>query len=234
MMKKGGLSRLSIGKIARLTDEQLGQKVGRSLAAYADWGEDLVKACKELRQRFHKKPRATMICGCRTWEDYCTKYFERTRRAVDYFLSGGNPVSNRSKPAEEPQPAEAPPTVSLTVRTTTERHAAFGFPKESTPINIISVPMTPEPPQHYFDVTVHEEQKETKEETVASFLTVQDVARTFIEASRDACRWYRQRVDEKDYAEFDRLVAQGLAEEFNYFSPPEPRTDRKAKAKTAG
>jgi hypothetical protein len=49
-----------------------------------------------LRERFHKKPPTAEIHGCRTWDEFCTKVLKRTRGAVNYLLSGGNPASKRN------------------------------------------------------------------------------------------------------------------------------------------
>jgi hypothetical protein len=44
----------------------------------------------ELRDRFAKKPKGETIEGFSSWNDYCEQTLDRTRRAVNYFLSGGN------------------------------------------------------------------------------------------------------------------------------------------------
>jgi hypothetical protein len=57
----------------------------------------------ELRSRFARKPKAEKLLGCRTWNEYCEKVLHRSRRAVNYFLAGGNPVEKR-KTAGAPKP----------------------------------------------------------------------------------------------------------------------------------
>ena len=46
----------------------------------------------EMRSRFpkHGGPRTKKVMGCSTWEEYCETVLHRTKRAVNYQLSGGN------------------------------------------------------------------------------------------------------------------------------------------------
>lgn len=78
-----------------LGDEQLAQVVSDGLVNLAVISEKLKPYFFELRERFHKNTTAE-IHGCRTWDEFCTKVLNRTRRAVNYLLSGGNPASKRN------------------------------------------------------------------------------------------------------------------------------------------
>lgn len=49
---------------------------------------------KLSREEWENRPQKS-ICGCRTKKEYCEKILHRTPRAVQYMLSGGNPVSKR-------------------------------------------------------------------------------------------------------------------------------------------
>lgn len=79
-----------------LGDEQLAQVVSDGLVNLAVVSERLKPYFFELRERFHKKDTTAEIHGCRTWDEFCTKVLKRTRRAVNYLLSGGNPASKRN------------------------------------------------------------------------------------------------------------------------------------------
>jgi hypothetical protein len=96
---------------SELGDEQLAQVVSDGLVNLAVVSERLKPYFFELRERFHKKPPTAEIHGCRSWDEFCTKVLQRTRRAVNYLLAGGNPASKRnSKPSgtvEQANGAEA-------------------------------------------------------------------------------------------------------------------------------
>jgi hypothetical protein len=64
----------------------------------------------ELRDRFNRKPKDKKIEGYRTWNEYCTKVLDRTKRAVNYFLAGGNPTANRKPKSATPRQAAQTPT----------------------------------------------------------------------------------------------------------------------------
>lgn len=82
-----------------MSDEGLGTFVAVNLENLAVAAETLKPYYLELRERFAKKEsKSATINGCRTWDEYCNKVLERTRRAVNYFLAGGNPVSKRTQP----------------------------------------------------------------------------------------------------------------------------------------
>jgi hypothetical protein len=86
-----------------LGDEQLAQVVSNGLVNLAVVSERLKPYFFELRDRFHKKSVEVEIHGCRTWDEFCTKVLKRTRRAVNYLLSGGNPASKRNSQSTGPQ-----------------------------------------------------------------------------------------------------------------------------------
>jgi hypothetical protein len=77
----------------KMNDEALADFVSTSLSKLAAFSEKVKPYYLDLRKRFHEKPKGKKIYGCRTWDEYCTKVLERTRRAVNYFLAGGNPDS---------------------------------------------------------------------------------------------------------------------------------------------
>ncbi len=79
-----------------LGDEQLAQVVSNGLVNLAVVSERLKPYFFELRERFHRKSVEAEIHGCRTWDEFCKKVLKRTRRAVNYLLSGGNPASKRT------------------------------------------------------------------------------------------------------------------------------------------
>jgi hypothetical protein len=79
----------------QLTDEELGGFVAEGATRVAVFCEQLKPYYLDLRSRFAKKLKAATIHGCRTWDEYCSKVLDRTKRAVNYFLAGGNPVIKR-------------------------------------------------------------------------------------------------------------------------------------------
>jgi hypothetical protein len=55
---------------------------------------------EELWKRFDALKDDETIAGCKTRKEYCEKVLDRTPRAIQYMMAGGNPVSKR-KPASE-------------------------------------------------------------------------------------------------------------------------------------
>lgn len=215
MDRNAEFSAMVVRNTEKLTDEELGQRVGKAVAAYSAWGEDLIRAAKELRKRFHRKPRAATICGCRTWEDYSKKYFARTRRAMDYFLSGGNPVSKRKLAEAQPEPLIA--NVQVVKHTIRVPYSSVRYVRDTMPVEV-EVTEPPQPEYKTVSVSVSSLPEHQKEETVSVIQpSVQDVANNRIRQVKADVEADRQRLDPSDRAEFDRLIAQGLAEEFNYF-----------------
>lgn len=81
----------------KMSDDALGKFVSHHLTQLAAFAETLKPYYLELRERFaKKKSKSETISGCHTWAEYCDKTLDRTKRAVNYFLAGGNPVSKRS------------------------------------------------------------------------------------------------------------------------------------------
>lgn len=64
----------------------------------------------EMRSRFpkHGGPRTKKVMGCSTWGIYCETVLHRTKRAVNYQISGGNtkrtPKSTDETPTKTPTP----------------------------------------------------------------------------------------------------------------------------------
>lgn len=93
----------------KMGDEELASFVTDQAMKVAVLCEELRPYYLELRRRFtEKKSRTDTIAGCRTWLEFCETRLDRTKRAINYWLSGGNPVSKRSQdqaPAGKPFPA---------------------------------------------------------------------------------------------------------------------------------
>jgi hypothetical protein len=68
------------------------ERSGRPIAAYV----------KQLRCDFRALKSGETIMGCKTWTEFCTKVLNRTTRAVQYVIAGGNPRSKRKPPKDEP------------------------------------------------------------------------------------------------------------------------------------
>lgn len=79
----------------QLDDEQLATIVSEEAVRLAVFSEALKPYYLELRERFHKKSEEALIHGCKTWNEYCEKVLDRTRRAINYWLAGGNPSEKR-------------------------------------------------------------------------------------------------------------------------------------------
>jgi hypothetical protein len=76
------------------------------LAAHVQAG--MVKAFAELKpfieelwKRFDALNDYETIAGCKTRKEYCAKVLDRTPRAVQYMMAGGNPVIKRKPAASE-------------------------------------------------------------------------------------------------------------------------------------
>jgi hypothetical protein len=80
----------------QLDDEQLATMVNEGAVRLAVFSEALKPYYLELRERFHKKSDEALIHGCKTWNEYCEKVLDRTRRAINYWLAGGNPSEKRN------------------------------------------------------------------------------------------------------------------------------------------
>lgn len=78
-----------------LDDEQLASFVASAAVEIAVFCEALKPYYLKLRGRFHRKPKKVLIHGCKTWNEYCEKVLVRTRRAINYWLAGGNPSEKR-------------------------------------------------------------------------------------------------------------------------------------------
>ena len=67
---------------------------------------------EELWRRFEKirtDRSDETIAGCHTKDEFCEKILKRTRRAVNYMLTGGNPVSKRRETVSRPDLQNPPP-----------------------------------------------------------------------------------------------------------------------------
>jgi hypothetical protein len=81
---------------SQLDDEKLAALVADGAVKLALFSEALKPYYLELRERFrNKKSKSASIHGCATWDDYCEKVLDRTRRAINYWLAGGNPTAKR-------------------------------------------------------------------------------------------------------------------------------------------
>lgn len=93
---------------AQLDNEQLATLVADGAIKLAVFSEALKPYYLELRKRFHdKKSKTTKIHGCATWDDYCEKVLDRCRRAVNYWLAGGNPGNEKAKRERKARGTEA-------------------------------------------------------------------------------------------------------------------------------
>jgi hypothetical protein len=84
---------------AQLDDEQLATFVAEGAVRVAVFCEALKPFYFELRERFRssKKSKKALIHGAKTWDEYCEKVLDRTRRAINYWLAGGNPGNGKVK-----------------------------------------------------------------------------------------------------------------------------------------
>jgi hypothetical protein len=130
-----------------MDDETLGKFVAHSLEQLAVFSEKLKPYYLNLRERFAaKKSKSATINGCRTWDEYCTKVLERTRRAVNYFLVGGNPGTHHPPQVQTgaPEPGGKPfPTQTVAVEVIDEKRQPQTIavqliePKPSPPTRIV-------------------------------------------------------------------------------------------------
>jgi hypothetical protein len=82
----------------QLDDEQLASLVAEGAMKVAVFCEALKPFYLELRERFRdKKSKEALIYGCKSWDEYCEKVLDRTRRAINYWLAGGNPGNEKTK-----------------------------------------------------------------------------------------------------------------------------------------
>jgi len=82
----------------KLDDEQLAAFVADGAVKVAVFCEALKPFYFELRERFHnKKSKKVFIYGCKSWNEYCEKVLDRTRRALNYWLAGGNHGNEKAK-----------------------------------------------------------------------------------------------------------------------------------------
>ncbi len=74
----------------------------------------------EVRKDFLLKPKTELICGCRTWEDYCTNFLGYHPRHVRRIVEGNNPALSD---AENKLSRERKEKRELTARVNRERKA---------------------------------------------------------------------------------------------------------------
>ena len=105
-----------------LDDEKLAAMVADGAVKLAVFSATLKPYYFELRERFHKKSEAAEIHGCRTWDEFCKKVVKRTRRAINYWLAGGNPSEKRNsrkngtkeqRTGEAPKPENGKPSFAI-------------------------------------------------------------------------------------------------------------------------
>jgi hypothetical protein len=92
----------------RMETNTLAELVTAKLEELAVFSEQLKPYYLELRARFRKKTKSERIYDCKTWEQFCATVLKRTKRAVNYFLAGGNPVIKR-RSGGKPFPNESAP-----------------------------------------------------------------------------------------------------------------------------
>ncbi len=78
-----------------MTDAELAERVRSGFQSVCREAAALQPYYDELRNRFARKPRGERLAGCRTWDEYCETVIGKTRRAVNYFIAGGNPRAMR-------------------------------------------------------------------------------------------------------------------------------------------
>lgn len=130
MLNKGAAA-LTLPAPEKMTDEQIGKFVADKLGELAIFSEKLKPYYLNLRDRFaKKKSKSATIYGCRTWDEYCSKVLDRTKRAVNYFLAGGNPGTH---------PHQA---------TTSKAPGGKEFPTQTVSVQMVEC--KPEPPTTVF------------------------------------------------------------------------------------
>jgi hypothetical protein len=73
-----------------MTNEELVKFTAAGAVVIVQRLKSLEPYLRELRRRFHKLKPGEKICGFRNWGEYCTKHLHKTKRALNYMLSGGN------------------------------------------------------------------------------------------------------------------------------------------------
>jgi len=140
-------------KPAQMTDAVLAAFVADGAAKVAVFCEKLKPYYLDLRSRFAKKPRVAKIHGCRTWNEYCETVLDRTKRAVNYFLAGGNP--NRSGSRETVSRPSPTFPVTVEIRTTRHSYSSIGYVKkpDATPkVLSVSSLSAPAPQETYTQI----------------------------------------------------------------------------------
>lgn len=85
--------------------DALAQKVASVFQAAFAKLEEYRADIERLWKEFENLKHGETIMGCRTKTEFCTKVLGRSIRAVQYLLSGGNPVSKRTKRETVSRPA---------------------------------------------------------------------------------------------------------------------------------
>src|SRR5579872_7126366 len=88
-------SQLPLDAPSKMSSETLAGFVGRLAGHIAEQLEGLEPYYRELRESFHHLRRGERIVGCNSWSEYCDHVLHRTKRAINYWLAGGNPASKR-------------------------------------------------------------------------------------------------------------------------------------------
>lgn len=58
-------------------------------------GPQIAPQVRQLGLYFKQLKPGLTISGCKTWDEFCRKVLHRTRRAINYFLAGGNPNNKK-------------------------------------------------------------------------------------------------------------------------------------------
>jgi hypothetical protein len=85
-----------------MTNEELVRFTGMGTVVIIQRLKTLQPYLMELRSRFQNLKREEKICGFSSWNEYCTKHLGRTKRALNYMLTGGNksrPLLPPTKPS---------------------------------------------------------------------------------------------------------------------------------------
>jgi hypothetical protein len=87
---------------AKMKDDELAAYVETLTGRFTRLSEELKPYFSELRHRFHTKPKNAKIGGCASWDEFCSKKLDRTRRALNYFLGPKREQSSHqdTSPAE--------------------------------------------------------------------------------------------------------------------------------------
>jgi hypothetical protein len=94
-----------IEKPTEMTNRQLVQFIDSGSVKIAVLCEAFRPYYLELRERFARKPNDKTIEGYRTWNEYCEKSLDRTKRAVNYFLAGGHADAEAKRRRDASEPA---------------------------------------------------------------------------------------------------------------------------------